>query len=81
MQYNVQCTIRSYQNNVTTKDLWDALEDTKSKKFLATKVLSYKKLDFKPIVERFTQHNKKLDGSISVTYIDRYKGYLLAKQT
>ena len=75
----------AYQNKATTNDLWDALEakylleDATSKKFLATKFFSYKMVDSRPIVEQFneimhildqfTQHNMKMDDSISVSSI------------
>ncbi|XP_042972832.1 uncharacterized protein LOC122304639 [Carya illinoinensis] len=86
----------AYQDKATVKDLWDALkakyflEDAKSKKFLETKIFSYKMVDSRPIVEQFneimhildqfTQHNMKMDDSISVSsIIDKlppsWKGY------
>ena len=74
-----------YQNVESAKELWDNLEskymseDASSKKFLVSNFMSYKMVDTRPVMEQyhemlrilgqFTQHNLKMDESISVAVI------------
>ncbi|XP_071708779.1 uncharacterized protein [Rutidosis leptorrhynchoides] len=74
-----------YQSVETTKELWDSLEskymveDALSKKFLVSNFNNYKMVDSRPVMEQFheilrilgqfTQHNLKMDESISVSSI------------
>ncbi|XP_071738652.1 uncharacterized protein [Rutidosis leptorrhynchoides] len=74
-----------YQSVETAKELWDSLEskymaeDASSKKFLVSNFNNYKMVDSRPVMEQFheilrilgqfTQHNLKMDESISVSSI------------
>ena len=74
-----------YQNVESAKELWDNLEskymseDASSKKFLVSNFMGYKMVDTRPVMEQyhemlrilgqFTQHNLKMDESISVAVI------------
>ncbi|KAI3731774.1 hypothetical protein L1987_62963 [Smallanthus sonchifolius] len=74
-----------HQNDESAKQLWDSLEskymaeDSSSKKFLVSNFMNYKMLDSRPVMEQynellhilgqFTQHDMKMDESISVSSI------------
>ncbi|XP_042967878.1 uncharacterized protein LOC122300936 [Carya illinoinensis] len=75
----------AYQNKATAKDLWNTLEakylleDAPSKTFLTTKFFNYNMINSRSVVEQFnvmmhildqfSQHNMKMDESISVSSI------------
>ncbi|XP_076922644.1 uncharacterized protein LOC143584487 [Bidens hawaiensis] len=74
-----------HQNAESTKQLWDSLEskymaeDASSKKFLVSNFNNYKMVNSRPVMEQynellhilgqFTQHDLKMDESISVSSI------------
>ncbi len=74
-----------YQNVESAKELWDNLESkymsevASSKKILVSNFMGYKMVDIRPVMEQyhemlrilgqFTQHNLKMDESISVAVI------------
>lgn len=81
----LQCNVWCLPKKATAKDLGDVLEtrnlleDDTGKKFLATKIFNYKKIDSIHVGKKFneiihilnqlTQHNKKIDDSISISSI------------
>ncbi|KAL4580426.1 hypothetical protein LXL04_016618 [Taraxacum kok-saghyz] len=74
-----------YQNAESAKELWNSFEykymseDASSKKFLVSNFMGYKMVDTRPVMEQyhemlwilgqFTQHNLKMDESISIAVI------------